>query len=149
MKRILTACLGLRRRPGVRGDGRGARHHADRGRPHAARTAPRRAQAQGDTLGGDSTRSGIRRGQHRASRMRRATGATGTRLGERQHLLRASRAAAAAAGADRQLSTGVAPDTSCRASQNPRQPEGERGADPFRQRRGRLVVLLSGRRSEQ
>jgi hypothetical protein len=114
MKRILTACLSLGAALALAATAEAQDTTQTGAAPMPEDSAPT-GQAQGDTLGGDSTRSGYgvdSTAQQNAPGYRADSVSDGTSSG----------AAPAPTGSS---STGIAPDTTLPGDQNPRQPEGQ------------------------
>lgn len=122
MKRIMTACLSLGAALAFAAAAEAQDTTQTGAAPMPEDSAPT-GQAQGDTLGGDSTRSGFgvdSTAQHNAPGYRGTTDSVSdsTYPG-------ASNSSGAAPAPTGSSSTGVAPDTTLPGDQNPRQPEGE------------------------
>ena len=131
MKRILTACLSLGAALALAMTAEAQDTTQTGAAPMPQDSAPT-TQSQGDTLGGDSTRSGYPtdtsaqgqpgyQGMERDSlgdslRIRPDTGASDTGS--------TGTGGAPSSGSSRSSSTGVAPDTTLPGDQSPRQPEG-------------------------
>jgi hypothetical protein len=115
MKRILTACLSLGAALAFAATAEAQDTTQTGAAPMPQDSAPT-GQMQGDTLGGDSTRSGY--STDSTSQQNRGTGSDSLSDSTSPG---ASTGATAAPGS---TSTGVAPDTTLPGEQSPRQPEG-------------------------
>ena len=122
MKRILTACLGLGAALAFAATAEAQDTTQTGAAPMPEDSAPT-GQAQGDTLGGDSTRSGF---GVDSTAQQNAPGYRGTTDSVSDSTYpAASNSSGAAPAPTGSSSTGVAPDTTLPGDQNPRQPEGE------------------------
>jgi hypothetical protein len=125
MKRILTACLSLGAALAIAATAEAQDTTQAGAAPMPQDSAPT-GQAQGDTLGGDSTRSGYgvdSTAQQIAPGYRGMT--TDSTCDSTYPGASNSSGAAPAPAPTGSSSTGVAPDTTLPGDQNPRQPEGE------------------------
>ena len=122
MKRILTACLSLGAALAFAATAEAQDTTQTGAAPMPEDSAPT-GQAQGDTLGGDSTRSGF---TVDSTAQQNAPGyqSTSDSVSDSTYP-RASNSSGAAPEPTGGSSTGVAPDTTLPGDQNPRQPEGE------------------------
>jgi hypothetical protein len=122
MKRILTACLSLGAALAFAATAEAQDTTQAGAAPMPEDSAPT-GQAQGDTLGGDSTRSGF---TVDSTAQRNAPGYQGTSDSVSDSTSPgASNNSGAAPEPTGSPSTGVAPDTTLPGDHNPRQPEGE------------------------
>ena len=122
MKRILTACLGLGAALAFAATAEAQDTTQTGAAPMPEDSAPT-GQAQGDTLGGDSTRSGF---GVDSTAQQNAPGYRGTTDSVSDSTYPgASNSSGAAPAPTGSSSTSVAPDTILPGDQNPRQPEGE------------------------
>jgi hypothetical protein len=122
MKRILTACLGLGAALAFAATAEAQDTTQTGAAPMPEDSAPT-GQAQGDTLGGDSTRSGF---GVDSTAQQNAPGYRGTTDSVSDSTYPgASNSSGAAPAPTGSSSTGVAPDTTLPGDQHPRQPEGE------------------------
>lgn len=122
MKRILTACLSLGAALAFAAAAEAQDTTQTGAAPMPEDSAPT-GQAQGDTLGGDSTRSGF---GVDSTAQQNAPGYRGTTDSVSDSTYPgASNSSGAGPAPTGSSSTGVAPDTTLPGDQNPRQPEGE------------------------
>ncbi len=122
MKGILTACLSLGAALAFAATAEAQDTTQTGAAPMPEDSAPT-GQAQGDTLGGDSTRSGL---TVDSTAQNNAPGYQGTSDSVSDSTYPgASNSSGAAPEPTGSPSTGVAPDTTLPGDQNPRQPEGQ------------------------
>ncbi len=122
MKGILTACLSLGAALAFAATAEAQDTTQTGAAPMPEDSAPT-GQAQGDTLGGDSTRSGL---TVDSTAQNNAPGYQGTSDSVSDSTYPgASNSSGAAPEPTGSSSTGVAPDTTLPGDQNPRQPEGQ------------------------
>jgi hypothetical protein len=123
MKRILTACLSLGAALAFAATAEAQDTTQTGAAPMPEDSAPT-GQAQGDTLGGDSTRSGY---TVDSTAQQNAPGYRGTTTDSVSDSTYpgASNSSGAAPAPTGSSSTSVAPDTTLPGDQNPRQPEGQ------------------------